>query len=466
LDEKLAPYFGDPRNEEFRSLMKAWIAEAINALEGKAPPKTAAVEVALALEDDGTYGGHHLNSGGPDRPSFDLLLDALSDHIWNKPSLNHLLDFVEQTDEVRSYLGVYDDVDWATTKEDSPRWNPYALYLCPFLALYLRWVAEGNDGDTAFAHLYHHLEALVYGRETIDVHALYLFRNFGTIAAPFDIGDGLMLRTARPDEQARLIRSQSQWRFQPVWRTVTPHSVVHRSYRLSDFRPGLTKSVRGEGRGTAARLEYALRLIDHPFVAAGAVEWTSDNPLLPLPSEPQWHLGTEATSGIPDLHDDRGVFVVDERLAISLREAWGLTARAVEDRRFEVARKRLEHSVAEAAPEDRLIDEWIALEALFLKDGEPSEMSYRVCLRIARELGDTADEREEIRQTLNKSYNHRSKGGVHGAAIAVHGAKPARIQDLAEKERYTAKILRRAIRYCLERQDVPDIASIEKRFLA
>jgi hypothetical protein len=122
--------------------------------------------------------------------------------------------------------------------------------------------------------------------------------------------------------------------------------------------------------------------------------------------------------------------------------------------------------VAESAPEDRLIDEWIALEALFLKEGEPSEMSYRVCLRIARALGETSDEREEIRRVLNKSYDHRSKGGVHGAAVASHSAKPAKLQDLVDKEAYTAKILRRAIRYCLERQSLPDIEAIEKQFLA
>jgi hypothetical protein len=61
----------------------------------------------------------------------------------------------------------------------------------------------------------------------------------------------------------------------------------------------------------------------------------------------------------------------------------------------------------------RIINFFNCLEALFLKDGEIGELSYRLSLRAAYFLGKTKEERKKIFHLIKNGYNLRSKI-IHG----------------------------------------------------
>jgi len=115
--------------------------------------------------------------------------------------------------------------------------------------------------------------------------------------------------------------------------------------------------------------------------------------------------------------------IVDALLHVGQHERLSLALR-----RFDVAHDR-------TRPEDRFIDHWVALEALFLP-GISDELSFRASLRIAYYVAAVPDEREEVFHKMRLSYKTRSK--------VVHGESPK--VDLPEIANDTEEIVRRVLR--------------------
>jgi hypothetical protein len=67
------------------------------------------------------------------------------------------------------------------------------------------------------------------------------------------------------------------------------------------------------------------------------------------------------------------------------------------------------------SPEDRLIDLWIALEALVLPDGS-GELRYRAALRLAQLVGEDAEGKTKAFELARRSYDCRSRV-VHGSTV-------------------------------------------------
>jgi hypothetical protein len=90
---------------------------------------------------------------------------------------------------------------------------------------------------------------------------------------------------------------------------------------------------------------------------------------------------------------------------------------------------------------DRVLDQAIILEALFLKDGEKQELSYRLALRAAHFVGDTLQERQHVNSTVREAYVLRSK--------IAHGDKPDARDNTVQSS--LDQVVRKAlIRFCLE----------------
>jgi hypothetical protein len=108
-------------------------------------------------------------------------------------------------------------------------------------------------------------------------------------------------------------------------------------------------------------------------------------------------------------------------------------------RRFELALSRVNTAAQRRAIEDRLIDYWVAIEALFVPDSG-GEISFRARTRVARFITTDLEERKRITKTLSRSYGRRSQV-VHGDT--PHGDTPTLTQE-------TGELLRRALRSILE----------------
>jgi len=137
--------------------------------------------------------------------------------------------------------------------------------------------------------------------------------------------------------------------------------------------------------------------------------------------------------------DDRVVVSDAELLARLYQWRQDVTRWPEKERQvFEMAFRRFSQTYERDNDDDRLIDAWIAFEALFLP--EDAELSYRAQMRIARFVGADLAERERIRDDLKTSYKMRSKV-VHGAIAKAHSAHPA-----ADITNTTVEILRQALR--------------------
>lgn len=95
------------------------------------------------------------------------------------------------------------------------------------------------------------------------------------------------------------------------------------------------------------------------------------------------------------------------------------------------------HSAYHGPIEDRIIDQMIAFESLYL--GDPQELTYKLALRVAFLLGKRKDQRNGIFSDMKKAYSYRSR--------IVHGDNPPsrdELRDIVPKaEDYLRQSLRR-----------------------
>lgn len=108
-----------------------------------------------------------------------------------------------------------------------------------------------------------------------------------------------------------------------------------------------------------------------------------------------------------------------------------------------IAISRFNLSYMRDTGEDRFIDLWIAIEALF-SPTDKMELRYRIALRVAHLIGKPGDEREEIYRTLLSSYNLRSDV-VHGKKLTIRQPKDMKMSERKIVDR-TEEYLRCSIR--------------------
>ena len=109
-------------------------------------------------------------------------------------------------------------------------------------------------------------------------------------------------------------------------------------------------------------------------------------------------------------------------------------------RRFTLIHDQPRHS-------DRILDQVIILEALFLDRSEKQELSYRLRMRVAHFIGDTLGDRVNNVDLINAAYKMRS-------AIA-HGDEPSAADENTQKEldRIIQRVLVRYLEEAATRRD-------------
>jgi hypothetical protein len=231
----------------------------------------------------------------------------------------------------------------------------------------------------------------------------------------------------RPSEGALSVMDLPHWKASAVCRQQVPRGA------------GIWRA--GEGQNAILRLVSALRLMQPQRIGTTHIFASHFEPMLnhnafmskqhrfiPMGGE-EYRLGTKQ---LPQLQATlKGV----ERL-------W-------EDPTFSLALRRLNQGYERIHEGDRLIDHWVALEALYLPT-QVNELSYRLCLRIARTLGSTQQERQELFEQAQDSYGIRSK--------VAHGKTPKKDLDKATDEAGT--LLRRSLLKRIE----PGFPTTDKEF--
>lgn len=131
---------------------------------------------------------------------------------------------------------------------------------------------------------------------------------------------------------------------------------------------------------------------------------------------------------------------------------WPKTMNVERLNRFNLAARRYLLAVGRPDTHDRLLDLWIALEALF-SPGKEGEIAFRLALRAASYLsGDPAAMKADF-DFLNASYDKRSKL-VHGDTVIVDEAKDVQplegrlqhiLRRIIEEERFAPEAIESAV---------------------
>jgi hypothetical protein len=135
---------------------------------------------------------------------------------------------------------------------------------------------------------------------------------------------------------------------------------------------------------------------------------------------------------------------------------------AARDGVFQLALRRFSSAANRFTDEDRLIDYWVAFEALFAPE-DNRELRFRASLRIARFVEDGQAERQALFADLKRSYDWRSRI-VHG------GGKPSareakKLGDLPTVADVTEDALRRALCRWLDPQVSHHLGDLDAAFL-
>lgn len=243
---------------------------------------------------------------------------------------------------------------------------------------------------------------------------------------------------------------------QRLWRSagISPHpavpgSVAFETFALTeveavaevvvDLRLGESFVNWAPAQKSIEQLVEAIRLL-----GPGEVNWIAQWPAFP---EQEVFTRRFSPGGI-SRPGRRGPFRREETLTLGdsteVREVYERLAAAENwegerQQQFELAMRRFSQTYDRASDEDRLIDSWIAFEALFLPESD-LELNYRAQMRIARFVGDALKDREHLRNQLKESYKARS--------AIVHGSRPKKVPqgDIARRADETVDMLRRALR--------------------
>lgn len=200
------------------------------------------------------------------------------------------------------------------------------------------------------------------------------------------------------------------------------------SGRVEELFDASVTALRLHKQGNVAWYLCTYRSVGNVFFRAGGSTWRYP------PSEP-------GPAYILERKDLPSIKAILARLSTSQRS-----------HQLDLAIRRFNQGIERDLYEDRLIDHWIALEALFAKEGETQELSFKFSIRIAHYVGTSAQARLELFGSMRTAYTIRSK--------VVHGVNVNRASEAAMQ---TEEALRRALRRVALGGGVPDLDDLDRK---
>jgi hypothetical protein len=317
----------------------------------------------------------------------------------------------------------------------------WGLYVGPAM----KGVPLTGFSEESFEAIYPGLEESLYTEfATWEVWAP--LTGFTSDVSPVTLSNGIVIRQIEQAEKAYFENAVSD-----MWTAI--------GLGLMDF--GFVAACRKQ-RPKAGPVEHGLADADFDtvitalrLVRSGAVSYNLTTSILAAPRfGAQFPLGQRSSgwSSKPRVHGAKfelaseDVGLLDQLVSLLPRaRGEASTMRALD--RFNLAYDR-------ARPEDRIIDYWVALEALFLPGIDRGELSYRASLRAAYYVGSSRD-RQRIFWDMRQSYDVRSH--------VVHGEKPdADVRVTAER---TEEVLRGALRNAILEPNSLDMTAIDNHIV-
>jgi len=411
----------------------------------------------FVVRDDGHSGT------GAQVPNWEYYVTNERAALIELPETGALLELARATpalDQVMLHGGSGDAI-----APDSLRAHLVDSYLIPLTVAILKRAGEGQAA--AFSTVYGQFEKFLFHYKELSFSILVQFSNFRSDVPEIELEPGVRIRHATAAEQALALRSEmGPTLFGAISAALMDTELLHYSRFPTDLdstpyvfleidllygryphaRPN-TGFTYDDGYERAEQLLSGLHLLDDHFVVGHSLWYVDTNPFQRFgPRMIEYSRRKVPPSG------SGGHYVLNEEKARKLQEMWPALASSDRDPRIELALRRLESTYERRMLEDKILDYWIALEALFLPTQE-TELNFRATLRIARYLGQSHDERVEIFNTIKDSYAVRSK--------VVHGERLKKSIDLEMTATQTGALLRKALEQALTSGKPPDVKKLD-----
>jgi hypothetical protein len=388
------------------------------------------------LEPDGTVAAvSHATRGGVDYQ--EVVRDTLRGALMGLPEFEALYRCVDSSHAAGEFL--VDANGSAIQGGQERRGWLYDQFLAALLLRCLGDRVMPAVAEETFLPVYLELEHYI-GATEFEVVFWAPLADFHAAVWPVWVHCDLAIRPLEQAERTHVLQLGE-------WRVIDPtHAAGMRFALETRYRTPKHASVDASQANEKFLLAVtAMRLMKSATPAAYVTMHGSARPLLFGPR------GDWAARDAPRPARSR-VFDLAKQDIHPLQRLYRRLSRLRRSRSFNLAMERFERGVERETLEDSLVDEWVALEALFLKREEQMELSYRAALRIARFLGEGPGQRVELFETMKKSYNARSR--------VVHGDPLPR--DIADTTAFTEEVLRKALRSSVLSGSGPDLDKLDR----
>ncbi len=274
-----------------------------------------------------------------------------------------------------------------------------------------------------------------FDSETVTMRYLAPLQNFESDSDSIDLAQGLTIRKLRTEELEDLASISAESGMMPFYEVTTLKYAIELSQETRKQIGGLPTPASPEVAQTVedlGKVILALRLFKAGNVAYDMVRVST---VLDVPGSLS---GTTSYGPHLRFRPGKKYSLVGSECG-EFRGFWD----SLRDRDFDkpssltVAIRRFNFAYNRQGLEDKLVDYMIAVEALFMKKEERSELVHRLSLRVARLLGRDFKERQDIQKEVKEYYKKRSS--------VVHGGETKLTDDvilqLEERLRAAFKLL-------------------------
>jgi len=388
-------------------------------------------QAVVTLNDDGS-----VSTSFTTKRNYTESLFNLRDNLPQLTEVVDLMRYISSNDTLANDLLV--DAAGVRLPTETPT-TFFSFTVWPFLWSYLSQVVSLDVLDeTLFEDLFGDIEIFLQST-TVPMIFEALIIGLHAEFDRLDIAENIWLRKRNVEDIQRVSKPYEE--FDPV-----ANATRFNDYYLA-IRVMTGKHVPvdvGVPMSIAGSVISALRLLKTDRVLLGPDRY--------YPELRAGHLGMHSQSPVMD--NVFGDYTLGSTEVDELKSLFE-NCRASNDKRWQLAMRRLNQTYDRKLDEDRVVDCWIGLETLLLSDGN-SELSYKSSMRLARFIGDTSAERKELQNLTKKSYDYRSK--------IVHGKTPLP-EDLPEVTTKSLALLRRVLVRWLDTNFSHELSIIDESML-
>ncbi|SRR6266496_2001238 len=423
------------QNNEFRQACEAWFKAALSLLYDKPVPTTKDLQVTFTSDGWRTQSGlkpdYHMLYMRYEEALLKLQeVDAIANSIVKSPPPLASFDFVGITEQQPGF-----DLDALK------KWL-VGFYLYKFLMEYLGSNNTFTFIPAEFERIYEKLEYYLYNIGPFTALWLVDFSDLMLEMKMLTLEDGTYLRQTTEAEKERIIKESGS-----LISVLHPIEVPKVYLEIRHTINKLTFPDQQAATNIAQAVVLALRLIKANPIGISLYRWE-------VADQPFWLFqGLPFLNQISNLMFHSSNFqhhpaIVGDRYVLTQEDAqimpnlFKKVKKALNNDKLTTTINRFEDSYTRTKLEDKLIDYWTALEALFFLEDEFQDMGKSLALAASYYLGRTSSERTTIYNDLTRSHTLRSH--------YIHGERKQTRHPLDEMVTKTGNHLRSALRKRIE----------------